>query len=51
MDGAGGVDGLYVVALGANEVVSMDIGQEKCEVSSTFVQAEAAHHSSIIESF
>ena len=49
MDGAGGGDGFDAAAVGADEVVAMDSGDEEGEVGCALVEAEAADHSFISE--
>ncbi|MFT6178547.1 MAG: hypothetical protein ACI9NQ_001638 [Paracoccaceae bacterium] len=49
MDGAGGVDGFDAAAVGADEVVTVDAGDEEGEVGGAFVEAEAADHPFVAE--
>ena len=49
MNGAGGFDGLDAAAVGANQVVAVGPGDEKGEVGSALVKAEAAHDSFVVE--
>lgn len=49
VDGAGGIDGFDAAAVGADEVVAVDAGNEEGEVGCSFVEAEAADHSFVAE--
>jgi hypothetical protein len=49
MNRAGGFDGLDAAAVGANQVVAVGPGDEKGEVGSALVKAEAAHDSFVVE--
>ena len=42
MDWARGVDGIDAAAVGADEVIPVDAGEEKSEVGGAFVEADAA---------
>lgn len=49
VNGTGGLDGLDGAAVGADEVVSVDSGNEESEVSSSLVETEPTDHSFITE--
>jgi hypothetical protein len=49
VDGAGGVDRFDAAAVGADEVVAVDAGDEEGEISGPFMKAEAADHAFVAE--
>lgn len=50
MGRTGGLNGLDASALGANQIVPVDAGEQEGEVSSSFVKSESANHSFFGES-
>ena len=49
VDGAWRVDGIDAAAVGADEVVAVNAGKQKSEVSCAFVEAKSADHAFFAE--
>lgn len=50
MNGAGSIDGFDRATVGADEIVAVLVGKEKCKVSGALMKAKAADHAFAAES-